>query len=478
MYRKVIIGLLALGITPFTLVGCEGDDGRDGAVGPAGADGLTSIIVQSELGLGDANCPAGGTRVESGLDSNRNALLDATEVSDISYVCNAATDQGDTDVTQLNGRVTIQTGEPIGNARVVAMNRKTHEKFQTTTALDGTYSLEVPWGYYDIGADDTRKEHITIEGPVTAGYRELTIDTNVHNDAIYGSVVLADGSPAGGYQLKLVSNYLHVFPEGLERDITLDAEGTFYTEVGTDFLLDIEVFSPEGEFIEHIDVHKGHASLQVSIDVGSTEDDNVHRHTEVPATASALDPMASNVVDVQMQTNKMLPNNETVSTSDSYVVDPNRTTRIQPLTTVWTGSLAPGSTHNVCSNPKTIFTGRTATGVECVGGAEDPDFFKLSPIWKVESKPKGGYGPLWFYDYQVVIYPAVMLLPSRPLYDGVYIMLKSTVWYFTDGEPDRYQVRVDNILTSHSVSYDSTSPNITKIEFDCCTNIIGVHTGP
>lgn len=76
------------------LVACSGDDGRDGtdgssgANGAAGEDGLTSLVNQTVLDAGDANCSTGGTQIDSGIDSNSNGVLDADEVEQTSYVCN------------------------------------------------------------------------------------------------------------------------------------------------------------------------------------------------------------------------------------------------------------------------------------------------------------------------------------------------------------------------------------------------------
>lgn len=83
LLRFLFTSTLVLG-----LAACEGDDGRDGADGTAGADGLSSLLAQTELPFGDDDCPTGGVRVDSGIDNNRNGVLDADEISDSSFVCN------------------------------------------------------------------------------------------------------------------------------------------------------------------------------------------------------------------------------------------------------------------------------------------------------------------------------------------------------------------------------------------------------
>ncbi len=52
-----------------------------------GQDGATSLIVQQQEPAG-ANCTDGGTVINSGIDVDGNLVLDATEVTSISYICN------------------------------------------------------------------------------------------------------------------------------------------------------------------------------------------------------------------------------------------------------------------------------------------------------------------------------------------------------------------------------------------------------
>ena len=66
------------------LAGCEGDDGldgRDGVDGTDGSNGFNSLVRTRTLPRGDANCPGGGRVLESGLDTNRNNVLDNSEVT-------------------------------------------------------------------------------------------------------------------------------------------------------------------------------------------------------------------------------------------------------------------------------------------------------------------------------------------------------------------------------------------------------------
>ena len=66
------------------LAACEGSDGingRDGVNGADGADGFNSLIAIRDIPKGDAVCLGGGSAVDSGLDTNRNDVLDPEEVT-------------------------------------------------------------------------------------------------------------------------------------------------------------------------------------------------------------------------------------------------------------------------------------------------------------------------------------------------------------------------------------------------------------
>lgn len=74
------------------LNGAQGPQGPQGPTGPSGPTGPTGLstlgqIVPEPAG---ANCPYGGIKITGGLDTNRNGVLDPSEVTATSYVCNGA----------------------------------------------------------------------------------------------------------------------------------------------------------------------------------------------------------------------------------------------------------------------------------------------------------------------------------------------------------------------------------------------------
>lgn len=99
-----------------TLIVCEDGSsavttsiaGPPGEKGDPGDPGLTALVATSEEPAG-ANCEFGGTRIDTGVDTNANNVLDANEVQNTTYVCNASAPAGDT----LYGSVTIENSRQL-----------------------------------------------------------------------------------------------------------------------------------------------------------------------------------------------------------------------------------------------------------------------------------------------------------------------------------------------------------------------------
>ncbi len=84
-------GVLYFVIVAACYISCGGPDG---SIGP---DGLNSLIRTSNEPAG-TNCQFGGLRIDSGLDSNADGILVDNEVSSTEYVCNT---QGSTGLNSL-----------------------------------------------------------------------------------------------------------------------------------------------------------------------------------------------------------------------------------------------------------------------------------------------------------------------------------------------------------------------------------------
>ncbi|MBC3765071.1 esterase-like activity of phytase family protein [Neptunicella marina] len=89
-------GLAIALVVSSLLTGCslDGDDGKDGANGnngSNGSNGLNSLIRHQSLATGSTDCFFGGTKIESGLDSDGNGTLEDSEVTATTLDCHANT---------------------------------------------------------------------------------------------------------------------------------------------------------------------------------------------------------------------------------------------------------------------------------------------------------------------------------------------------------------------------------------------------
>jgi len=83
IFKKTAMALAVTASVSFLLTACgDGDDGS------TGADGLSSFIEQHFIAAGSSSCFAGGTQIDSGLDSNRNGTLEESEITETSFICN------------------------------------------------------------------------------------------------------------------------------------------------------------------------------------------------------------------------------------------------------------------------------------------------------------------------------------------------------------------------------------------------------
>ncbi|MBU1243560.1 hypothetical protein KKD52_09855, partial [Myxococcota bacterium] len=75
---------------------CNGVDGTAGLDGADGLAGINSLVRLTVEPVG-SNCASGGSKVESGLDTDGDDTLDAGEVTQTQYVCNGAAGADGTD---------------------------------------------------------------------------------------------------------------------------------------------------------------------------------------------------------------------------------------------------------------------------------------------------------------------------------------------------------------------------------------------
>jgi alkaline phosphatase len=69
------------------LAGCGGDDGSNGSNGIDGESASNSLVSQTLLKVGHAQCLNGGVKIDSGVDDDSSGVLDTNEVDTTEFVC-------------------------------------------------------------------------------------------------------------------------------------------------------------------------------------------------------------------------------------------------------------------------------------------------------------------------------------------------------------------------------------------------------
>ena len=98
------------------LTACGGNGGTGGNGGPGanGTNGQSALISVVNEPPG-ANCPYGGYKLNVGLDTNNNGVLDPSEITSSDYICNGANGTNGTNGTNgFNSLVSI-VSEPSGS---------------------------------------------------------------------------------------------------------------------------------------------------------------------------------------------------------------------------------------------------------------------------------------------------------------------------------------------------------------------------
>lgn len=70
--------------------GDPGEPGQAGHHGKTGASGYTSLVKVSKEKIGSKDCEFGGVRIDVGVDTDRSSVLDESEITGTSFVCNSS----------------------------------------------------------------------------------------------------------------------------------------------------------------------------------------------------------------------------------------------------------------------------------------------------------------------------------------------------------------------------------------------------
>jgi len=131
------------------LNGQDGADGQNGADGQDGADGYSTLLLTEDI-TDKEICGNGGVKISTGLDTNRDGVLDTNEISNTQNICFMGSGESESNASKV-----LSLDFPS-----VSVPTKEDEKKRLSTvsslSMDGevsdfTYKEIVKTGYTDTG---------------------------------------------------------------------------------------------------------------------------------------------------------------------------------------------------------------------------------------------------------------------------------------------------------------------------------------
>ncbi|MGI9233960.1 MAG: DUF4397 domain-containing protein [Woeseiaceae bacterium] len=178
------------------LAACEGDDGTNGTNGADGTDGFNSLIAFRDIPKGDPVCLGGGRAADSGLDTNRNDILDADEVTA-------------TEIIECEATPTVRALHASPNAPAVNI------------IVNGAAALtDVPYGAGSGFVPVVESNNIQVEAITPDGANPIVIDADVDLDYSTEASILAlgeVGSNLGVFALPIVNASDELITQGFIR---------------------------------------------------------------------------------------------------------------------------------------------------------------------------------------------------------------------------------------------------------------------
>ena len=191
MHRHNVILLSLLTFTGLVFTACSSSDGTDGT------NGAKALIAIADEPAG-SNCESGGKLITSGLDSNRNNVLDANEISSSEYICNGESGNNALVTTTpfsgeqfgcQYGGVTLDVGNDSNNNGLLDQNeitQTTHLCHNLSAPPSFTFApLEesIHYNIYDVTpTGEITPMDITIPLDIVLGDKSVTVEAALDND--------------------------------------------------------------------------------------------------------------------------------------------------------------------------------------------------------------------------------------------------------------------------------------------------------
>jgi hypothetical protein len=129
MKERSIVCLLVLSV----MIGCT----------KQGKDGFNSVIAIQDF-LSSSSCPSGGLAVKSGLDLNRNNILDSNEVTSTKSLCNGQSSTSDKQIfLPINYSVNTTSTTPFIGGELVKFSKRNYPNVDSIILVANPYVADV-----------------------------------------------------------------------------------------------------------------------------------------------------------------------------------------------------------------------------------------------------------------------------------------------------------------------------------------------
>jgi hypothetical protein len=189
--------------------GTNGAPGAAGANGTNGANGLNTLVAVS-VEPADTHCATGGSRVDAGLDANGDGTLEASEITSTQYVCNgtagasgAAGSSGMTTLVQVVDEppgAHCSTGGKAINAGIDSNGNGVLDPSEISTTsyvCNGATGASLQWFTITDASTVTQAQSNT--GYVASSDSQVVV--NLPANPAIGDVVRVNGAGLGGWKI-------------------------------------------------------------------------------------------------------------------------------------------------------------------------------------------------------------------------------------------------------------------------------------
>ena len=206
MKNTNILHIILISFVSFTIISCAKDSDSPSSAtaagvtstGSDGTNGKNSLISTTTESSG-ANCATGGLKVQSGLDSDVDGVLDSTEVTATTYVCNGS--NGSNGSNGIQPSVSLYCGAQLENTTLYFTYTAMVFSDSSVFAYGGIYGAA-----YQIGAstfyDSTQNGASTaaiiftydVDGTNNGGWWQISINRST----LAATILYTDSDVTGG----------------------------------------------------------------------------------------------------------------------------------------------------------------------------------------------------------------------------------------------------------------------------------------